>query len=136
MHVVIVSKFASRYDALSFSTGQLLVCSLLNGIVGMAFERPDLAAIPKLGLAIGFTGVFSLGLGFTLQVWAQRHAPPTDAALILSLESVVAAIGGWWFLGETLLLIQILGCGLIITAVLLSQLGARTTDTVTAAPVI
>ena len=72
--------------------------------------------------AITYTAFFSLGLCYTLQVWAQRHTPPADAALILSLESVFAVISGWLLLDETLAPIQILGCILIFVAVLLSQL--------------
>jgi drug/metabolite transporter (DMT)-like permease len=63
----------------------------------------------------------SLGLGYTLQVWAQKHTPPSDAALILSLESVFAVICGWFLLDEKLFPIQIVGCILIFIAVLLSQ---------------
>jgi drug/metabolite transporter (DMT)-like permease len=76
--------------------------------------------LPLLG-AIAYTAFFSLGLCYTLQVWAQRHTPPADAALILSLESVFAVICGWFLLDETLVAIQVFGCVLIFIAVLLSQ---------------
>jgi drug/metabolite transporter (DMT)-like permease len=76
--------------------------------------------LPLLG-AIAYTALFSLGLCYTLQIWAQRHTPPADAALILSLESVFAVLSGWLLLNEKLVPIQILGCVLIFVAVLLSQ---------------
>jgi drug/metabolite transporter (DMT)-like permease len=60
-------------------------------------------------------------LCYTLQIWAQRHTPPADAALILSLESVFAVLSGWLLLDERLAAIQVLGCVLIFVAVLLSQ---------------
>jgi drug/metabolite transporter (DMT)-like permease len=60
-------------------------------------------------------------LCYTLQVWAQRHTPPADAALILSLESVFAVLSGWLLLDERLVAIQIFGCILIFVAVVLSQ---------------
>ena len=63
----------------------------------------------------------SLGLCYTLQVWAQQHTPPADAALILSLESVFAVLSGWLLLDERLVFIQILGAVLIFIAVVLSQ---------------
>src|SRR5258705_3222987 len=75
---------------------------------------------PLLG-AIVYTSFFSLGLCYTLQVWAQRHTPPADAALILSLESVFAVLAGRLLLKETLSGIQIFGCILIFFAVGLSQ---------------
>jgi drug/metabolite transporter (DMT)-like permease len=71
--------------------------------------------------AVAYTAVFSLAMGYTLQIWAQRHTPPSDAALILSLESVFAAISGWIVLGERLTPVQVLGAGLIFLAVLVSQ---------------
>jgi drug/metabolite transporter (DMT)-like permease len=71
--------------------------------------------------AIAYTSFFSLGLCYTLQIWAQKHTPPADAALILSLESVFAVLSGWLFLEERLVGIQIFGCVLIFVAVLLSQ---------------
>jgi drug/metabolite transporter (DMT)-like permease len=57
-----------------------------------------------------------------MQVWAQRHTPPTDAAILLSLEAVFAVLFGWLLLGEVLSPIQAIGCGLIFVAVLLAQI--------------
>lgn len=119
-HVVILGKYASKFEAMSFSVGQLAVCGALNLGVG-AIVEPALTLHPQLMLAIAYTALFSLGLCYTLQVWAQRHTPPSDAALILSLESVFAVLSGWLLLNETLAAIQILGCVLIFAAVALSQ---------------
>ncbi len=119
-HVVLLGKFAPRYDAMSFSVGQLTVCSVLNLGVGIAVENMPPWDWSWLG-AVAYTAFFSLGLGYTLQVWAQRHTPPMDAALILSLEAVFAVWLGWAILGERLTAIQIVGCALIFSAVLLSQ---------------
>jgi drug/metabolite transporter (DMT)-like permease len=60
-------------------------------------------------------------LGYTLQIWGQKHTPPTDAAILLSLESVFAVLGAWVWLGETLTIVQVIGCGVILAAVILSQ---------------
>ncbi|MBI5946170.1 MAG: DMT family transporter [Chloroflexi bacterium] len=119
-HVIVLGKFASKFEALSFSVGQLLVCAILNLGVGFLAE-PMMTFNWPLAFAIAYTAFFSLGLCYTLQVWAQRHTPPADAALILSLESVFAVISGWLILNERLALIQIAGCVLIFIAVVLSQ---------------
>jgi drug/metabolite transporter (DMT)-like permease len=119
-HVVILGKYASQFETVSFSVGQLIVCGILNLLIGIFVET----SIPwdlSLWGAIAYTAIFSLGLCYTLQVWAQRHTPPADAALILSLESVFAVLSGWFVLNERLAPIQILGCILIFIAVLLSQ---------------
>jgi drug/metabolite transporter (DMT)-like permease len=105
---------------MTFSAGQLIVCGLLNLGVGIVAE-PMMKFSGQLMFAIAYTAIFSLGLCYTLQVWAQRHTPPADAALILSLESVFAVISGWLLLHEKLVSIQILGCILIFIAVILSQ---------------
>lgn len=119
-HVIILGKYASRFEAVSFSVGQLFICGLLSLGIGLLRE-PAIAFTPALWFAIAYTAIFSLGLCYTLQIWAQKFTPPADAALILSLESVFAVLAGWLLLDETLNAVQILGCVLIFCAVLLSQ---------------
>ncbi len=119
-HVIILGKFASKFEALSFSVGQLAVCGILNLGVGIVVE-PLMSFNAPLLFAIVYTALFSLGLCYTLQVWAQRHTPPADAALILSLESVFSVLSGWLLLNEKLVALQIFGCVLIFAAVILSQ---------------
>ena len=110
---------------MSFSVGQLIICGALNLILGLFVERPSSSDLMQLMLPVVYTALLPLGLGYTLQVWAQRHTPPADAALILSLESVFAALAGWMVLREALEPVQIFGCMLIFTAVLLSQVKPR-----------
>jgi drug/metabolite transporter (DMT)-like permease len=119
-HVIVLGKYASKFEPMSFSMGQLIVCGALNLAIGIFAEKPMLWNLSLMG-AIIYTAFFSLGLCYTLQVWAQRHTPPADAALILSLESVFAVISGWLLLNEKLAAIQVFGCTLIFVAVLLSQ---------------
>jgi drug/metabolite transporter (DMT)-like permease len=121
LHVIILGKYASRFEAMSFSIGQLIVSSILNVAVGIFVEKSMPLNLAFVG-AIVYTSFFSLGLCYTLQIWAQKHTPPADAALILSLESVFAVLSGWLFLHERLTGTQALGCVLIFVAVLLSQL--------------
>lgn len=125
LHVVILGKFASRYDAITFSIGHFLVGAVLNGMVGLWLEHPAVVAPWALTGAILYTGIFSVGIGYTLQVWAQKHTPPTDAALILSLEAVFGVLFGFVFLGEKLTLTQMMGCGFMLGGVLLTQLRGR-----------
>jgi drug/metabolite transporter (DMT)-like permease len=120
LHVIVLGKYAARFESMSFSVGQLVVCGLLNLGVALLAEKFVAWNLSLLG-AIAYTALFSLGLCYTLQVWAQRHTPPADAALILSLESVFAVIAGWFLLDEKLGPVQVFGCILIFVAVLLSQ---------------
>jgi drug/metabolite transporter (DMT)-like permease len=120
-HVIILGKYASRFEALSFSVGQLAVCGSISLVIGV-FREPVMPINSSLFLAIVYTAIFSIGLCYTLQIWGQKYTPPADAALILSLESVFAVLAGWLLLDERLNFIQLLGCILIFSAVLLSQL--------------
>ena len=124
LHVIVLGKYAAKFEPLSFSVGQLVVCGILNLLTGVLVERSLPLNLP-LALAIAYTAFFSLGLCYTLQVWAQRHTPPADAALLLSLESVFSVISGWLLLNERLAAIQVMGCVLIFAAVLLSQFKER-----------
>lgn len=122
LHFVVLGKFASRFEPVSFAAGHFFITGLLNFGMGLAFENlGQLTPLPVLG-AIVYRALFSVGIGYTLQVWGQNHTPPTDAALILGLESVFAALAGWLLLSQTLLQVQIIGCGIIFAAVMFSQL--------------
>jgi drug/metabolite transporter (DMT)-like permease len=124
-HVLLVGKFAWKFEPMSFSVGQLILCGILNLGLSVFVEVPNIAELVPLAVPILYTALLSLGLGYTLQVWAQRHSPPADAALILSLESVFAALAGWIVLNETLTPIQIAGCVMIFLAVVFSQARPR-----------
>lgn len=120
LHLVLLGKFALHFESIPFAVGQFMVAGFLNLFAGLVLETPVInRAI--IG-AVVYTAVFSVGIGYTLQVWGQRFTPPTDAALILSLEAVFAVLSAWLFLSEKLVLVQIAGCALILGGVLLTQL--------------
>ncbi|MCC6569277.1 MAG: DMT family transporter, partial [Anaerolineales bacterium] len=122
LHVVVLGRFASKFESISFAAGHFFISGLFNFTCGVAFEDiSQLTALPLVG-AILFRAAVSVGIGYTLQVWGQKHTPPTDAALILSLEAVFAALAGWLVLSQLLLPIQIFGCVVIFVAVLLAQM--------------
>jgi len=122
LHFIILGKFASRFEPISFAAGHFLVTGLLNLLMGLVFEDPShLLLLPVVG-SVAYRAFFSIGIGYTLQVWGQHHTPPTDAALILGMEAVFAVIAAWFMLNQTLLPIQVFGCGIILVSVLFSQL--------------
>ena len=100
------------------------ICCGLAAAVAAAFE-PIRAADYLAGLApLLYAGIISGGVAFTMQIVAQAYAPPAEAALILSLESVFAAIAGAILLAERLTVIATVGCALILASVLMVELGA------------
>jgi drug/metabolite transporter (DMT)-like permease len=121
LHVIVVSRMQGRMKTLPFALGQFAVCGFLNLATGLFVERPTQAEMLLVLPAIIYTGIFSIAIGFTLQVVAQKYTPANDAALIMSLESVFAVLFGWLFLHEMLIPIQIAGCALILVAVILVQ---------------
>jgi drug/metabolite transporter (DMT)-like permease len=121
MHVIVIAKVQGRIATLPFAMGQYVVCGVLSLLTGAFFEHPSRADMLFVLPAVLYTAIFSIALGFTLQVIAQRHTPPNEAALILSLEAVFAALFGWLFLHEILLPVQLAGCALILLAVILVQ---------------
>ncbi len=122
VHFVVLGKFASNFESISFASGQFIISGLLNLIIGLFIEDTSTLIEWPLILAILFRVIFSIGIGYTLQVWGQKHTPPTDAALILGLEAVFAVVAAWFILDQRLIVVQIAGCVLIFVAVLISQL--------------
>ena len=122
-----VSHFASfqedtKMDVFAFSAGQFLVCAVLHLVFSLYTEPVTTTALKASWLPLVYAGLFSAAGGFTLQALGQRKAPASDAALLLSLEAVFAALAGVAFLQERMNWIQMVGCGIILVAILFSQL--------------
>ena len=99
---------------LALALSQYAVCAALAGVSSAAFENAQASAFLSAAPAILFAGLVSGGLGYTLAIVGQRRTPPAEAALILSLESVFAAVAGAVFLGERLTATAAAGCALIL----------------------
>jgi drug/metabolite transporter (DMT)-like permease len=121
LHVIITGKAVKHVPVIPFVVGQYFICGILNLAAGLIFETGSLPALLPNWLGILYLAIFSTGVGFTLQAYGQRHAPAADAAIIMSMEAVFSAVFGWIFLTEKLNLTQMIGCGLILTAIILSQ---------------
>jgi drug/metabolite transporter (DMT)-like permease len=122
LHFVVLGKFASKFESVSFAAGHFFISGFINFAIGLFLEDMTiLLALPLIG-AILYRATLSIGIGYTLQVWGQKHTPPTDAAHILGLEAVFAVMAAWVALDQSLYLIQVTGCILIFIAVLISQL--------------
>ena len=122
IHVFLVSKMARSMNVFAFQIGQCIVCGLLNLATGMVVDMQTIGGVLPGWWAIAYTGIFSVGVGYTLQSFGQRHSPPSDAAIVLSMEAVFATLAGFVFLKESLVPIQLFGCALILGAMLLAQL--------------
>lgn len=120
-HVQVVGWLSPRTDPVRLASIQFAVCALLSAVVALAAESPNLAGVLAGAGPILYGGFMSVGLAFTLQVVAQRRAPPAHAAILLSLESVFAALGGSIILGERLGARGAVGCALIFAGMIAAQ---------------
>jgi drug/metabolite transporter (DMT)-like permease len=102
-----------------------VVCGLLSLGTALVIETPSLSGAVAGWQALLYAGLVSVGVGYTLQVVGQRGAHPAHAAIILSLETVFAAIGGVLLLGETLDERAMVGCALMLAGMLISQIRLR-----------
>ncbi|MBW2340408.1 MAG: DMT family transporter [Deltaproteobacteria bacterium] len=121
-HVLLLSWLSPRMDGIRLACGQYAVCSLLSLIVAGFTEAFTLDGLHGALIPILYGGILSVGVAYTLQVVAQRDAPPTHAAIILSLEAVFAALAGWLILDEMLSLRGLIGCILMFSGMLTALL--------------
>ena len=121
LHVILIDWMVRRMDVLRFAAGQYLVCGLASLALGFFIEPGGLKPVLDHWWVVAYTGVVSVGLGYTLQASSQRVAPPADAAILLSMEAVFAALAGWVFLQERLEPVQLTGCAVILAGMLLAQ---------------
>ena len=121
IHILIIDYFSPKGDGVTMSCIQFLTCGVLAGI-GMIFEQPTVDQIVTAKWPILYAGILSCGVGYTLQIVGQKGVNPTVASLILCLESVVAVVAGWLFLGETLSAREFVGCALMFVAIVMAQL--------------
>jgi drug/metabolite transporter (DMT)-like permease len=123
-HVQVLGWLSPRSDPIRLSCAQFAVCALLSLLVALAAEPIRLRPLLAAAAPILYGGLGSVGIAYTLQVAAQRRAHPAHAAILLSLESVFAVLGGWLILGEALSPRGLLGCALMLAGMLASQVAA------------
>lgn len=123
LHIMCVDHFgAKNVDGVRMSCVQFLVAGLISLIPMFLFEQPTWESLWAARGTILYTGVMSCGVAYTLQILGQRDTDPTTATLLMSLESVFAALSGWLLLHESLSIKELLGCALVFAAVILAQI--------------
>ncbi len=121
IHVHLIASFAPRIGAVRLAIIQFLVCGVLSLGAALTFEAPSLGQLGDGIWALLYGSILSVGLAYSLQVVAQQWASPTHAAIILSLEGVFAALGGWIILNENLGWRGLIGAGVMLLGMLVSQ---------------
>jgi len=123
LHIIYVGKIIQRFDLPFFiALIQNLIVAVLSFILALLFEEIDFSKIKLETIEILYAGILSGGAAFALQLFGQRNISAAPAAIVMSLEGVVAAIAAWIILNQILELNNIIGCALILGGILLSQL--------------
>ena len=120
--ILSVDHFSPLVDGVRLSLLQFLVVAVESTVAAFLFESPSMAEFAANALPIAYCGILSSGVAYTLQILGQRDLNPAIASLIMCLESVFSALGGWVLLHQSLSLREGLGCALIFSAVVLAQL--------------
>jgi len=122
LHILVIGRFGGKMDGLELAVGQYLVCSVLSLGGALAFEPEPFAGTLAAAIPILYGGIMSTGIAFTMQIYAQKTAHPAHASIILSLESLFAAIGGIILMGEPLTSRLAVGGVLMLAGTIVSQL--------------
>ena len=121
-HILCCDHFAPRGNPVRISAVQFLTVTVISGVLALLLETPTLAGVLAAAVPILYCGVVSAGVGYTLQMVAQKITDPTVASLLMSLESVFAVLGGALILHERMSGRELLGCAVMFAAILLAQI--------------
>lgn len=122
-HILLIDHISRKVDSLKLAAIQFATCAVLSLVVALITESITANSIIQAGVPILYGGIASVGIAYTLQIIGQKSASPAHAALILSMETVFAAIGGFLILGEILGARELTGAGLMLAGMILSQSG-------------
>lgn len=128
LHVVLVGRAGSLARPIAFTTLQFAVVAVFGAALVPFVETVSIAGLSSVWIEIAYVGLLSSALTFTLFSIALRHTGPSEATIIVSTETLFAAFGAWWLIGERLPPIGWAGAGLILAATLLVQLAPRWTS--------
>ena len=130
IQITAVDHFAPKVNCIALSMMQFFVTAILSGICMLFNELPTLENIVGGMIPLLYAGILSSGVAYTFQIIGQKHLAPTVASLIMSLESVFATLAGWIVLKEYLSTKELIGCGLVFAAVILTQLPIKSKSSI------
>lgn len=125
LHILVIDYFSPKADGVVISCIQFFTAGIISCVFMFLFERPTWDAVTAAWAPVLYAGVMSCGVGYTLQVVAQKDVEPTIASLIMSLESVFSLLAGWVLLGQKMSPKELSGCVLVFGAIVLAQVPAE-----------
>lgn len=124
LQILAVNHFVTKCHPILLSGGQFLFCAIVSTLM-MTTETITLPAFKQALIPMLYTGIFSTGVAYTLQIIGQKGLNPTVSSLVMCLESVFSALGGWLLLGQSLNIQELTGCSLMFLAIVFSQVSPR-----------
>ena len=124
-HILVIDRFSPKVDGVKMSCIQFFVCGILAGVFMLILETPSWESICNAAMPILYAGILSSGVGYTLQIVAQKDTQPTVASLLMSLESVFSLVFGWVLLKEAMSGVELLGCLMMFAAIIWVQLPGK-----------
>ena len=120
-HILAIDRYVDRVDGIAMSCIQFLTVSVISVVLMIFFVHPDFQAVWNAWLPIGYAGIFSCGIAYTLQVVAQKGIHPAVASLLMSMESCISVLAGWLILHQAMSARELAGCGLMFAAIVLAD---------------
>ena len=121
-HIILIFKASElNIEPVLTAAFHIFFAGLIGVVLAFLIENPNFIDVKKGAFELIYTGILSIGLGFTLQTIAQKHLPPTNVAILLSMESVFASIAAFIILGQILKTNSLIGCTLILLGVIISE---------------
>ena len=120
-HILAIDHFTDQVDGIAMSCIQFLTVSVISVVLMILFVRPDFQAVREAWLPIGYAGIFSCGIAYTLQIVAQKGIHPAVASLLMSMESCISVLAGWLILHQAMSARELAGCGLMFAAIVLAD---------------
>lgn len=125
IHILVIDHFSPKTDGVALSCIQFYTAGLICILGAFLLEEPSWNQIFSGIVPLLYAGVMSCGVAYTLQIIGQKNLDPTVASLILSLESAVSVLAGWFILGQALTVKELFGCALVFAAVIWVQMPDR-----------
>lgn len=125
VQITLIDRLAGNLDGIRLNCVQSLFCTLLSALAMVLTEKPEIGNILSCWMPLGYAGILSMGVAYSLQIIGQKDLDPTVASLLMSLESVFAVLCAWLILRERMTAYELLGCGMVFAAVIISQLPAK-----------
>lgn len=125
VQITLVDRLAGNLDGLRVNCIQALICAVLSLPFMVLTETISWSSILCCWFPLSYAGILSMGVAYSLQILGQQSLDPTPASLIMSMEAVFAALCGWLLLNERMLPKELLGCALVLSGVIISQIPIR-----------